>query len=215
MKVKTSSVLALVSLSYFFFYRGIGTIWPYLFQHLNMARVFLLLAFLATFGWLLFFVTFFSWVERKELKSLLRPTGWAIFGSACISFLYFREVLRVFDIDFLGEIIFSSRMEQLIPFLPLLAATLILIFFIALSGQELNWGPRLKKAVKFGLGGAIASFIPPLAVAINFLLTREEQWFSALIPKGFLLVGGMIIIVISFLGQGFFLFSLTQAEEFD
>lgn len=211
MKLKTASAIAFFSLAYFFLFRGIGTICSSLFVDLTITRIGLSLAFLASIGLLLFFVSFLTLTDEMNLKSLGTATGWAIFGSACISFLYFREALKLFKIDFLREVIFSSRMENLIPFIPVVGSASILIFFVVFSRQEIVKDKSgLKKVVNFALMGATASFLLRIMIAINFLLTREGRWFSDL--TGSLAGLGIILLIISFIGLGYFFSHLARKK---
>ncbi|RLE03811.1 MAG: hypothetical protein DRI99_03180 [Candidatus Aminicenantes bacterium] len=212
MNTKTSSLVAFISLVYFFIYRGLGTLWPSFFANPNVARGALFLAFLASLGWLLFFASFLSVADRENLNSFRVATGWAIFGSACICFLYFRENLRIFGIDFLREVIFSERMEKLVVFFPLLGTALMLIFIIFLVRYKaIVLSPQSQQAVTWAVGGAAASFLLRLVVVVNFLLTQESKWMGDL--QGILLYFGLFLLIISFIGWGGFLWVLSTEKN--
>ncbi|MBC7365106.1 MAG: hypothetical protein H5U07_11310 [Candidatus Aminicenantes bacterium] len=212
MKIKTGTLIALISLIYFFIYRAVGTLWPSFFRNPNVAGGAVFLALLASLGWLLFFTSFLPIAERENLKSFRRATEWAIFGSACVCFLYFRESLLVFGIDFLREIIFSARMEKLVVYFPFLGSVFMLIFTIFLIRYKtIVLGPQSQKAVNWALWGAAASFLLRLAVVLNFLLNKQDKWMSDL--NGISLYIGSLLVIVSFVGWGYFLWHLFNEKK--
>ena len=169
--------------------------------------------FLSVLAWLFFFIYFSTDYVLAKQARLKTAAGWAVFGMATVVFMYGRELLGIFQIDFLSDILQSRLIENIIPFIPWISEIITLIFFIVLL-REMSEDERVKlrKSLIFAVIGASLSVLLRTIVVVNYILTRGEmRWFADF--RGTLLIIGIPLIIISFLAIEYFLLSFYKGKD--
>lgn len=209
-KLKRSTLLVIIGISYIFILKLVGTIFPGIFiGKLILVKLTNILSFLAVLVTVLFFYDFYCEYVKKEQGRLRNATILAIIGSVAVLFVHLKSLLFIFKLVISPYLFRSLHAEAVIPWVD---SIFILIFFIVLYKCILRKEQvRLEKAALFAIIGSCLSIFIRTVVLFYYLSYGNVMWFSDL-PRN------LTIIFIPVYTLGFIAtiyFFLTFYKELD
>ncbi|MCK4237419.1 MAG: hypothetical protein KAX38_09900 [Candidatus Krumholzibacteria bacterium] len=171
-------MLVVVGISYTFALRLIGTFWPDIFRNLLVARVSLVLSFLASLTLVLFFIYLREDYVREEQKRLKLASVLVIIGSTAMVLLHVKGLLILFRVYISFYLVGFHHVEAVVPWV---CSILILYFFIVIFKETLqDERPKLKKAAMSAvMGSSVAALIRTFILLYHFC-SRDVVWFADL-----------------------------------
>ncbi len=212
MRLKNATLLAFIGTAVVFLISTVGTISPGLFFNFSLVRISTLLFFLSVLAVFLFFIFFYTDHIKAGQTRLKKAAAWAIVGMAAVVFMYGRDLLSIFRIDFLTEILQSRFVDDLVPLIPWVSSVIVLIFFIVfLKDSSDDEKRRLGKALRIAVVGTCLSVLLRTIIIANFVVTGGVRWFADL--KGVFLIIGIPLVCLSFLAIEYFYFSFFKGKD--
>ena len=215
MRKKNATLLAFIGIAVVFLIRTVGTISPGLFFDFSVVRISTVLLFLSALAVLVFFVFFYTDHDKAGQTRLKKATAWAVAGMVAVVFMDGRNLLNIFNINFLTEILQSRRVDDLMPFIPWISSFLFLIFFVVFFKDSFeDERLRLRKALKFAVIGNILSVLLRTIIIVLHIITGAVRWVADL--KGPYLVIGIIgipLLILSFLAIEYFYLSFYKGRD--
>jgi len=212
MKAKKAALFAAVSIAYFLILRTLGTLFPVLFNNLTAVYTVSILSFLASLPMLLFVVYFYNEYVQKNQQRLKSAAGWAVFGNSLVVFMYARVLIINLRMNFLPDILKSRFMEMLMPFIPLVSALLLFIFFLFyLKEAATEDKTNLRKALMYAVFGASAALFIRTVIIVMYLCNENIRWFSEL--SGPLAYIGLPVFLLSALAGIYFFSSFHRGRD--
>lgn len=212
MRLKNASLLAFIGTAVVFLIRAVGTISPGLFFDFSAVRIATVLIFLSVLAVLLFFVFFYTDYIKSGQTRLKTAAAWAVVGMAGVGFMYGRDLLNIFRINVLTEILQSRFVDNLMPFIPWVSSFLILIFFVVFFKESTDDERlHLSKALRFAVIGSCLAFILRTVIVANYVVTGAVRWVADL--KGILLIIGIPLLILSFLAIEYFYLSFYEGKN--
>ncbi len=204
--------MAFIGTAVVFLISAVGAISPGLFFDFSVVRISTLLLFLSVLSVLLFFIFFYTDYIKTGQTRLKKAAAWAIVGMAAVVFMYGRDLLSIFRINFLTEILQSRFVDDLIPFIPWVSSVIVLIFFIVfLIDRTDDEKLKLRKALRIAVIGACLSLLLRTIITVNFVVTGVVRWFADL--KGVFLIIGIPLVCLSFLAIEYFYLSFYKGKD--
>ena len=173
-RLKNATLLAIIGISYIFVSRTIGTISPGIFTNLSVARINMIISFIAGLTMLYFFATFRKEFVRKEQINLQRATVVALIAIIIGLLSDLKGLWTVFSRSVSSGLTGVHYVEAIIPWI---SSILILIFFYVFY-KELPQGgkTKLSKAAFWVVVGSLIAVLLRTFVLFNYVLSGKFLW---------------------------------------
>lgn len=206
MRLKTVTLLAIISICYVFALRLVGTFFSTVFRNLLAIKITGTISLLATFSMIIFFLYFYKDYVRKEQTALKMVTVLVILVFLAGIVTQMSSVARMFEVHMSGYPVVIHSLDVIVH--PL-TAIFMLIFFIVFYKEIYSAEPvSLRKATLFAIIGTSV-----LTVLQSFVLFNYFYYLQSGIPwlyqetKIITLLMGIPIIVFSFLASVIFFYN--------
>ncbi|MFC2167417.1 hypothetical protein ACFLRW_00380 [Acidobacteriota bacterium] len=209
MRLKQTTVLAILAMLYFFILRTIGTFYPDLFSFKEVIQTTSVLSILFCLALLSFFIAFKNFNIKNTQKTLKVSTNWTIAGYTAMSFVYAGEFLNIFQINFLPDLLNSRVVEAAKPVIPWLGSVFVFVFFLNFyqvnrrDKQNELFYPKLFAVIGGGL-----SLLLRTMILLAYFSGKTGKWYFDL--SGIPLVIGFFLAAISFLFLEYFFLSFFK-----
>lgn len=192
MSIRTTALLMMIGIAGTFVIRTANSIWPWLYESLQTARLMSLLLLVASLFTLFFFWSVQSaWAEsgRSRLEAASRL---ATVGAALAVLVALRNVLGLFR----AERVPLARMEDLEAFVSLISMLAMFWFFYAvhaeLRGAIPGTGGALVGAALFAFAALLTLLLHILPAPPRWLAMRSTPLVLLSLPLGLLAVLGVL-----------------------
>jgi len=209
MRLKKTTLLAIIGISYTFALRTIGTFLPDIFRNLIVVQFTQIMASLASLTIVFFFISFYKdYVEREQIK-LRNVSILAIIGTSAMSLLHIKGLFIVFNVYTLSYLVKPHYIEAIIPWV---SSIFILLFFIFFHKETIQkGGKKLRKATLSAIIGSSIGTLERTFVLFNYFYSREVRWFSDLSRK--IQIIFIPIFVVSFIAILHFFLSFYKEQQ--
>jgi len=182
MRLKTATILVIVSVVITFLFRISGMLFQSLFTNPLAMKTFGIISLLSFLAIVLFFVFFFMDYTQKEQILLKISSILMIIGSSAIFILFVKAVLSLFKI--FPSLYYYSKPGFLEALVPCIVSAFSLFFFIAFYKEMVaKMSFHLKLAVILAIVSSLTTFILKSIVLANYLSYSEFRWFLSVFQK--------------------------------
>ena len=207
MRLKHTTLLAILATAYFFILRALGTVSPNIFLNRGAAQTATILSLLFCLVFMLFFITFKSAFLADSEKALKVSSAWAIAGYAAMSFVYAVELINILQINVLPSLLNSRLIAAVKPVVPWLTSLFVLVFFLTFYQERKNnrTAATLKQPLLFAVLGGVLALLLRSLILVGYLSGKTGQWFMDF--SGPDLIFGLVLSSVSFLFLEYFFLS--------
>ncbi len=206
-RLRVATLGALVSVSYIFAVRTLGTIVPSIFRSLIIAQIITVTSFIASLIMLYFFVVFYSHYVGKEQVRLGGATLLVILGRCAILLIYIKTLLRVFSVYILTHFVYSHHVaDYLFPWAnSLFTFTFFFVFHQTVTSNGSNY---LERPTLFAAIGACAITLIQTFTLVGYLFSGGMTFLGHL-PE-FVNVLFYVIYILNFCTAIYFFISFNK-----
>jgi len=207
MKLKSITLLTIISISYLFFIRTINTFIPLLFTQELIGKTIQSLSFIAHLIVLVFYLKFLFEYVPNERRFLYWVSILSVVNAVLMSLLYFRGIIIFFpDLDnliythwpTLFQIIHSPQYLLYSPFIGWINSLILLIFFMGFYKESPDIHRiSLQKATRYALWGSLVLLIINSGFFTLQIFAGGMSWllpYSAVISLIFLPIFTLVFI---------------------
>lgn len=178
MNLKRATLLFIAGSCYLFLSRTAGTLWPWFWRDLAVARISAGLSFLAAVTPVLFFIAFHGRFARPGQIELRNASMLAIVGTALFALLHGKSLLVLFDLYPYQSI---ARIRVIEAVIPVAGALMILLFFVTLYGETFRTKEEhLKRPILLAMIGSAVTALMRLFILVGYFAWESGRWFSTL-----------------------------------
>ncbi len=212
MRLRQTTLLAILATAYFFILRTVGTVFPDLFHHHKIIQTGSVLSLLFCLALLSFFVAFKKNYLTDNQKTLKTSTNGVIFGYIAMSCVYAVEFLNIFQINFLSDLLNSRLIETAVPVVPWMASVFVFVFFLTFHQErKKDKQNKLRYPILFAILGGAISLLLRTILLWRYISVRAGKWDLDLF--GIPLVVGFILVSASFLFVEYFFLSFFFKKD--
>lgn len=205
-KLRTVTLVVIVTTVYMFILRTIATILPGLFANLALARATAVLGLVSSLALLSFFLFFRREYAIDGRKGLMNAAAYGMTGAFVAVILDLKGLFAVFSSHFVPGSVGSRYLDAM---LPAVASILIMLFFIFF--YRLIESPALKSISLLAVIGSIIAAVTNVFTLFNYILSGQFRWLSQYAVENMLI----FLPIYTFVSLAFFMFFLTFYRELE
>ncbi|MBC8525442.1 MAG: hypothetical protein H8D22_01025 [Candidatus Cloacimonetes bacterium] len=177
-RLKYAILLAIISISYFFILKTIGTFLLDIFRILIVSQIIQIMSLFASLIMLFFFIYLYTNYVQKEQIKFKKATVLVIIGSCAMVLVRIKGMLIVFNVDILPFLFRSCHIDAIIPWF---LSIFILLFFITFYKETLRKKQmKLNKSILSAIIGTSVGTLLQTFILFNYLYSTEIRWFTDL-----------------------------------
>ena len=200
MSLKNSTVLALVSVVYFFVSRAIGTYWPEVFFNIQIYRATAIISLIAVFTFILFYYMVYAKYsvpgkpENKDGKDMLKKAAlFAVAGSVIVVPVFVKGISGLFGVY---NFIYPDTQVIITLFLILGSAICSLYFAVIFYNETFKYvSKRLVTAAKLAVFGTSLGLVLRIYLVLNYYYSSQFKWSGELTKEIPLIVVPVILLI--------------------
>ena len=180
-RLKYVTLFAIISISYFFILKTVGTLLPNIFRILIVTQVVQIISLLASLIMMFFFIYLYTdYIQDVQIK-FKNATVLVIIGSCAMVLVRIKGLLLVFNLFILPFLFRSRFIDSIIRLIPWFLSIFILFFFITFYIVTLlQKKMKLNKAILSAIIGTSIGTLLQTFILFNYLYSTEIKWFTDL-----------------------------------